>query len=92
MFFHIVSFGKEMVDVYFLKIYSLFVHVAAYLYSIAEPNFIWPIKFDKVKSEEKDILLFLNISLPSAQWLEKLNADTFMLRKMDRLTFYIEPY
>ena len=71
---------------------SLFVHVAAYLYSIAEPNFIWPIKFDKVKSEEKDILLFLNISLPSAQWLEKLNSDTFMLRKMDRLTFYIEPY
>ena len=92
MCFHIVSFGKEMVDVYFLKIYSLFVHVAAYLYSIAEPNFIWPIKFDKVKSEEKDILLFLNISLPSAQWLEKLNSDTFMLRKMDRLTFYIEPY
>ena len=92
MCFHIVSFGKEMVNVYFLKIYSPFVHVAAYLYSIAEPNFIWPIKFDKVKSEEKDILLFLNISLPSAQWLEKLNSDAFMLRKMDRLTFYIEPY
>ena len=70
--------------VYLLKIYMLVIHVAAYLYSIADTNFIRPIKFDKVKSEVKDILVLLKISLPSAQWLEKLNSDTFMLRKMDR--------
>lgn len=74
---------SKKLKVCFLKINLLFVHMAAYLYSIAESNFIWPIKFDKVKSEIKDISVFLKISLASAQWLEKLNSDTFMLRKID---------
>ena len=76
------AFSKKL-KVCFLKINLLFVHMAAYLYSIAESDFIWPIKFDKVKSEIKDISVFLKISLASAQWLEKLNSDTFMLRKID---------
>ena len=76
------AFSKKL-KVCFLKINLLFVHMAAYLYSIAQSDFIWPIKFDKVKSEIKDISVFLKISLASAQWLEKLNSDTFMLRKID---------
>ena len=75
--------GEEIVDCVLAQNIWMLV-VAAYLYSIAEPNFIRPIKFDKVKSEVKDIFVFLKISLPSAQWLEKLNSDTFMLCKMDR--------
>ena len=71
---------KELVErVLAQNIWMLLAHMAAYLYSIASPNFIWPIKFDKVKSEVKDISFAL-----SAQRLEKLNSDTFMLRKMDR--------
>ena len=79
---------SKKLKVCFLKINLLFVHMAAYLYSIAWADFIWPIKFDKVKSEIKDISVFLKISLASAQWLEKLNSDTFMLRKIDCWTFY----
>ena len=62
MLFRTFSCGrKELVKrVLAQNIWMLLAHMAAYLYSIADPNFIWPIKFDKVKSEGKDISVALS--------------------------------